>query len=241
MLNGNPAARLLDILMELRDQSRAVNTFTVWETVLKTEGNLALTHERLARLMRLSDETYEAMIERFPKQERPTNTWKRTLDNAFREQNMLSAFHTFIDHIDDTALDHLTAAVDLLDSKNPTTLDPSEIETFIDELNALISEAMNGEFEQKVKEYLVRSLRAVVTALQEYRLSGSIPVTASIEQTLGHSFFDVDCRNALEKTSIGQKILKTLGHLASVATVGTPAVQLLMLSDTVKKALGVQG
>ena len=239
MLNGNPAARLLDILTELREQSRGANTFSVWATVFKTEGNIALTHERLARMMRLSDETYEAMIELFPKQTRPTTAWKNTLDKAFKSQNLLEGFHTFIDVITDTALDHLTAAVDLLEFKSQVTLNTADIEKFTDQLNSLISETINSEeLETKVKEYLVRSLRNILTALQEYRLSGSIPVTASIEQTFGHSIFDADYRSALENTSIGKKIVNSLGSLANAVTVATPAVQVLLLSETFRKVIG---
>lgn len=240
MLNGNPAARLHDILAELREQSRGANTFNVWATIFRTEGNIALTHERLARMMRLSDETYEAMIELFPKQIRPTTTWKNALDKAFRTQNMLESFHTFIDAVDDNAFDHLTSAVDLLESKNPITLNTGDIENFIDQLNSLISETMNSELEIKVKEYLVRSLRSIVTALQEYRLSGSIPVTASIEQAFGHCLFDADYHSALENTTIGKKIVNSLGILANAVTVAAPFVPLL-LPESFKQAIGMKG
>ncbi|MGY2365603.1 hypothetical protein ACW9IO_23875 [Pseudomonas azotoformans] len=240
MLNGNPAARLLDILIEARDQSRSENTLNVWGNIFKTNGNIALTYERLAKMMRLSEETYKVMLALFPKQSRPTSYWKSVLDKAFQQQNMLAGFHTFADNINDIAIDHLTSAVDLLDLKIPDPLSSADIDSHIEILNSLILEILEGDLELKVKEYLVRSLRSIVTALQEYRLSGKIPVTEAIEQALGHSFFDKEYFSALQTTDLGKKVLGALGDLANAVTVATPIVTLL-LTDSVRQTLGLQG
>ncbi len=239
MLNGNPAARLLDILIEARDQSRSENTLAVWGKLFKTSNNVALTYERLAKMMRLSEETHKVMLALFPKQSRPTYFWKSTLDKAFQQQNMLSGFHTFVDNINDTAIDHLTSAVDLLDLKIPDPISSADVDSHIETLNTLILEVLDSDLELKVKEYLVRSLRLIVTALQEYRLGGKIPVTDAIEQALGHSFFDKEYLSALQTTDIGKKVLGALGDLANAVTVATPIVTLL-LTETVRQTLGFQ-
>ncbi|MCP1466580.1 hypothetical protein [Pseudomonas sp. S3E17] len=237
MLNGNPAARLLEIILEAKDANKNANTLIVWEKILKSENNLALTHERLAKVIKLSEETCETVKSLFPRQIRPTDAWKNALDQAFAGQNMLANFNSFIDYIDNTAIDHLTAAVDLLESKQPTILSAEEIEDYTKKINELIAEILNSSLEEKVKEYMVRSLRKIVIALEEYRLAGSIPITNSIEQILGHGFFDKDYANALSNTKEGSKLMSILGGLADAVTVATPIVQML-LPESIRKLLG---
>lgn len=151
---------------------------------------------------------------------------------------MLANFNSFVDYIDDTTIDHLTSAVDLLESKQPATLSFEDIADYTKQITDLISDILDSPLEDKVKEYMVRSLRKIVIALEEYRLTGSIPVTNSIEQMLGHGFFDKDYANALTGTKEGSRLMNILGGLADAVTVATPFVQLL-LPDSVKKLLGV--
>lgn len=238
MQNGNPAARLLDVLNETLAVQKNIPTRQAWGQVLKSRDNQALMYDRLAKLMLLSEETSELVNSLFPRQLRATTAWKTALDTAFTSQNMHATIDSFQNHITNTAIDHLTSAVDLIDLKNPTILNANDIADFTQKLNDLISEVLNGEFEDKVQEYLVRSLRKVIIALDEYRLSGSIPVTTSIESMLGHSFFDRDYGNALNETETGSKILTILGGIADAVTVATPIAPLLF-SETVKKMLGV--
>lgn len=240
MQNGNPAARLLDVILEAMDMPASSTTRAAWSTILKSGSNQALMYERLGKVMQLSEETSHLIKELFPRQKRATDSWKATFDKAFAELSMNSVFINFQNSITHTAIDHLTSAVDLLESKNKTELSPGDIGVFIDTINDLISEVLNGEFEQKVKEYLARSLRKIVIALEEYRLTGSILVTDSIEQMLGHSFFDKEYSDSLQGTDLGKKILGALGDLANAVTVATPIVG-IFLTEAVKQTLGLQG
>lgn len=237
MQNGNPAARLLDVLLEAQDIDRIVTTRNAWAQILKCGSGSSLLYERLSKVMKLSDEAFSLVVELFPRQARAAATWKGALDSAFGVQNMNGQFDSFLGKISTTTIDHLTAAADLLDTKSPEKLTTSEISEFISSLNDLIEDALSGGFEVKVKEYLVRSIRKIVIALEEYRIGGAIPVTDSIEAMLGHSFFDNDYRSALHETDTGSKILNTLGGLADAITVVTPLAPYL-LSETAKKMLG---
>ncbi|TFH81817.1 hypothetical protein [Pseudomonas kribbensis] len=237
MQNGNPAARLLDLLLEAQAIDRSVTTRIAWAQILNTGNNAPLLYERLSKVMTLSDEAYSLVIELFPRQERAAAYWKSSVDTAFTVQNLNGQFDSFMVKISNTTIDYLTAAADLLDTKRPEKLSTNEISDFISALNELIEEVISGDFEAKVKEYVTRSIRKIVIALDEYRLGGTIPVTDSIEKMLGHSFFDSDYRSALYETDTGSRILNTLGGLADAITVATPIAPYL-LSETVKKMLG---
>jgi Mor family transcriptional regulator len=237
MQNGNPAARLLDVLLEAQDIDRSITTRIAWAQILDTGNNPPLLYERLSKVMTLSEEAYSLVIELFPRQARAAAAWKNALDAAFNAQNLSGQFETFFGKISTTTIDHLTAAADLLDTKTPDKLTTSKISEFISSLNELVEEVLSGDFEGKVKEYLARSIRKIVIALEEYRLGGTIPVTDSIEALLGHSFFDRDYGTALHETDTGSKILNTLGGLADAITVATPLAPYL-LSETAKKMLG---
>jgi hypothetical protein len=195
-----------------------------------------LTLERLSKVMNLSEETFLLVNELFPRQARGSLTWKTSLDKGFLQQEMNGPFETFMTHISPTAIDHLTSAADLLDFKTPNKLTDTQIQDFIQSLNELIEEVLSGELEIKVAEYLVRYLRKIVVALEEYRLGGEIPVTSSIDALIGHSAFDSSYRSAISETTIGSKILNILGGIADAVTVATPVVPLL-LTESVKKMI----
>lgn len=238
MKNGNPAVRLLDVLIQAKEIDRNTATRHAWDQILNTGGSLSLLHERLSKVMNLSEETFALVNELFPRQLRATSTWKIAVDSAFSSQNINGVFESFLQKITETAIDHLTSAADLLELKIPSRLTKSQISDFISSLNELIEEVLSGDLEDKVKEYLARSLRKIVIALEEYRIGGEIPVTTSIESLLGHSAFDGAYRNALNETDIGARILNLLGGLADAVTVVTPLVPLL-LTESVKKMIGV--
>lgn len=240
MQNGNPAARLLDVIAEAMETTASASTRNAWSLILNTGGNQALMYERLGKLMQLSEETSFLMNELFPRQKRATESWKTTFDLAFLNISMDSQFVNFQNAITDTAIDHLTSAVDLLASKNKPELSADDIDAFVDTLNSLIYEALNSDFEPKVKECIVRSLRKIVVSLEEYRLTGSILVVDSIEQMLGHGSFDKEYLASLKDTDLGKKILGALGDLANVVTVATPFIG-FFLTETVKQTLGAQG
>ncbi|MGY2277458.1 hypothetical protein ACW9H0_07470 [Pseudomonas monsensis] len=238
MENGNPAARLLDILIEAQGIVRTTSTRKAWAQILRAGDSAALTHERLSKVMNLSEETFSLVNELFPRQARGSLAWKTSLDNGFINQEMNGPFESFIAHITPTAIDHLTSAADLLDFKAPNKLTDAQIQDFINSLNELIAEVLSGELEAKVTEYLVRSLRRIVVALEEYRLGGEIPVTSSIDALIGHSAFDSGYRAAISETTIGSKILNTLGGIADAVTVATPVVPLLLTESFKKMIVG---
>lgn len=238
MLNGNPASRLLDVITAARKIPSTTSTLKAWAQLFDSGDDVALMYERIACLMRLTRETFASMNELFPRQENATKKWKRSIDSAFKQQNLLGTFESFTAQIDDNAIDHLIAAADLLESKNPIILSSEEIINYTNQINSLVSEVLAGELEEKVKEFLVRSLQKILLAIQEYRLSGAIPVTDAIDQMVGRSFHDKSYYESLQKTKIGEKIRVVLADLANAVTVSTPAVQAL-LAATAKTSLGV--
>lgn len=238
MENGNPASRLLDVLIEAQGISRTITTRQAWTKILDAGKSTALMHERLSKVMNLSEETFQLVNELFPRQARASQTWKTALDTGFLNQEMNGQFESFIAHVSSTAIDHLTSAAELLEFKSPSKLTSLQIQEFIKSLNELVEEVLSGDLEIKVREYLARSLRKIVTALEEYRLGGEIPIISSIDALLGHSAFDSDYRSAISETTVGSKILNILGGIADAVTVATPMVPLL-LTESFKKMIGV--
>lgn len=236
MENGNPASRLLDILIEAQGVSKAIPCREAWARILDAGNNAALMHERLSKVMNLSEEAFQLVNELFPRQVRATQAWKTAFDTGFLHQEMNGQFDTFMRHISSTAIDHLTSAADLLEFKAPNKLTNQQIQEFTKSLNELIEEVLSGDLEIKVREYLARSLRKIVTALEEYRLGGEIPVISSMDALFGHSVFDSNYRSAISETTVGSKILNVLGGIADAVTVATPVVPLL-LTESFKKVI----
>ena len=82
----------------------------------------------------------------------------------------------------------------------------------------------------EVKRYLARNVRRILTSIEEYKLTGALPLLDAIDTTLGHMHIDAEYKSFLRDTELGKKLLDTLASMANVVTV---AVGIPQLSATI--------
>ncbi|MDR9497767.1 MAG: hypothetical protein RI556_01220 [Hydrogenovibrio sp.] len=235
MIADNPAARLLAILTDGHKHQRNAKCRDVWYKLLEVEpGEDALLMSRLGKVMELPDQVIRKIEEEFPNQTNTYAHWSSRVNKAFFQQNLNGEWKSFIELVDTHSLNYLSLSADLIQTKSPTTLlDNGTLEELNKKVFALFDELMNGDFDQEFKEYLGRALQRIGVAIQEYRISGALPVVEAIEATFGHAVLNEDYRKELS-SEFGQKVVSTLSAVASSVTIalGLPqlpqAIQLLI-------------
>jgi hypothetical protein len=223
----NPAARLLTILEKGRKCTPTTNCRAVWDELLQAQGNSAVLMARLGKLMELPQLAILALKEEFPEQGDTWSHWESQVSAGFMVQNMHANWDSFISHIDDHTLRYLAMASSLLQAKaNTKQIAEADLVSVRETLDAILVEVMSTELPGEVKRYLVRNLRNIVTSIDEYRLTGALPLLDAVETTLGHAAVDMQYRSFLSDTELGKRLLETLGSMANVVTVAVGLPQL---------------
>lgn len=222
MQTDNPAGRLLHILENGRKEGCHISCKSVWFQLLEVEGgNLSLLMSRLGKVMELPEQIIKQTQYHYPDQNNIHEHWTEKVNTAFSMQNLNGTWDTFNDHIDDHTIRYLRMSVGMLDAKeNTQILQEDKLFEIREKINDLLTEILEDEnIDKNFKKYIVDYLRKITLAIEEYKISGATPIVESIEQMLGHSFIDVDYKENLFKTEIGNKITTTLEVVASVVTI----------------------
>ena len=96
------------------------------------------------------------------------------------------------------------------------------------------SSVLQSDSDSELKKYIIHHLRQILIAIDEYKITGALPILDAIESTIGHAYLDKKYYSFLKDTDIGKQIVVTLGVAANLVTiaVGIPAITqgILMLA-----------
>ncbi len=223
----NPAERLLSLLRTCKGISQDMNCRKAWHQVLGTERNEALMMSRLGKVMELPHVTVQALQDSFPNRQATWSHWSHQVTNAFVSQNLQQNWSTFISNIDDHSMNYLQMSADLLQSKATTTLlENDALKSIRNNLDSLYQETLGASINDEVKKYLIRYLRKLLVSLDEYRITGALPILESVETMLGHVHIDQSYKSFLKDTELGKKVLDSLASMANLVTVAVGLPQL---------------
>lgn len=231
MHSDNPAARLLKILEEGKNIPSATNCRSSWQNILNvSQEEPALLMSRLGKVMKLPDLIIREIKDNYPNQANSHSHWSAKVNTAFMQQNLNGTWKEFIAHIDAHTISYLSMSADLLDMKASTQLmNDEEIKNIRVKIDELLNEAIDLTLDPDFKLYIVRYLNKIITAIDEYQISGAIPISEAIEGAFGHAFVDENYRSNMSETEFGSKVVSVLGAVAAVVTI---AVGLPQLPDT---------
>jgi len=223
----NPAARLLNILDNGSKFSTHESCRLVWQRLLEVDNNNPMLMSRLGKVMELPELIIIAIKEQYPNQLNTWSHWETQINLGFMSQNLNGKWETFIQHIDPHSITYLHLASDLLQAKSNTKLMPNEeLVSLRDKLQEIYNQVMTAEVNDEIKKYLARNLRKLINSIDEYKLTGALPLLDSIEATIGHIHIDTQYRSFLKDSELGQRLLETLGAMANVVTVAVGIPQL---------------
>jgi hypothetical protein len=135
-------------------------------------------------------------------------------------QNMHGEWQSFISNIDTYTLTYLKMTSSMLQAKvNAKLLTGTDLVSIRGKLDAILVEVLASDLPDEVKKYLVRNLQKIVGSIDEYKLTGALPLLDAVETTFGHAAVDKQYHPFLTDTELGKRLLDTLGALANVVTV----------------------
>lgn len=181
--------------------------------------------------MELPEATILALKEHFPLQSNSWAHWESQVNGAFMSQNLNSEWGTFIDRIDVHSINYLQMSADLLQTKaNTKSIIGDDIDVLREKLNQILSEIIQSDISSDVKKFVARNIRKIIVSIDEYKLTGALPILDAIDATIGHAQVDKSYMSFLRDSELGGKLLDTLAAAANVVTV---AVGLPQLSHTI--------
>ena len=223
----NPAARLLSILERGKTKAPETNCRAVWEELLEAKDDSPLLMARLGKVMELPRLAITSLKEEFPQQGDMWSHWESQVNAAFMVQNMHANWDSFINHVDAHTLTYLRMASSLLQAKaNTKLIADADLVTVRETLSAILVEVLASDLPDEVKKYVVRNLRKIVDSIDEYKLTGALPLLDAVETTLGHAAVDKQYKTFLTSTELGKRLLDTLASMANVVTVAVGLPQL---------------
>jgi hypothetical protein len=223
----NPAARLLEILEMGKKYSKGQNCRFVWNEILSGGDDNAILMTRLGMVMALPSQAVQALKDNFPQRHKAWEHWPAQVNAGFMHQNLQGEWKSFSDHIDPHTINYLHLAVELLEAKSNTkTIVDEEIKSVRLKLQSVYDEVIAGDIESDLKKTLIRYLRKIIVCIDEYFLTGALPILEAADTVFGHAFVDEKYRSFLFDEELGKKILDTVAATANVVAIATGLPQL---------------
>lgn len=228
MIGDNPAARLLAILEEGMKHPQKESCRRVWQQLLGVDNSSeALLIARLGKVMELPNQTVEILRRGFPNQSTTYEHWAKQIGKGFSLQNLDSEWHSFRAHIDQHTLTYLRLTADLINTKEPSqALEEKTIVSLRERVNNLLAEALAWDVDEDVRKFAVRILQRLLVALDEYTISGAVPLMDAVEIAFGHANFDIKYRERVTSSTFGEKFVQFLSAVAASVTIVLGAPQL---------------
>lgn len=230
MSHDNPANRLLSILEAGWLENKKVVCREVWGKLLDATGDSALLMSRMGKLMELPALIIESLRESYPGRKNSWTHWVTQVRKAFEAQNLDGPWETFINHIDDMSLNLLRLSSELIEAKSPqNNLSEEDLAGLRLKLTELTEDILASDLDHDLKKYLVRALRRLVNAIDEYQITGGAEIVDAVEATIGHAIVSPTYRDFLKDKDLGAKFVTTLSLMANAVTVA-PALKELASS-----------
>lgn len=224
----NPAARLLSIIENGKKIDANFNCRAAWQNLLSVgNNNNPLLMSRLGKVMELPELIINALKEMFPLQGNTWSHWEAQVNSGFMSQDLNASWNSFIGKIDSHSITYLKLASDLLQAKSNTKiLADDQLKDVRARLFELHEDIVSRDLDEDVKKYLSRYIKKILVSIDEYKITGALPLLETIETTVGHAHLHPGYKNFLTDTELGKKLLDTLASMANVVTVAVGVPQL---------------
>ncbi|WP_217517439.1 hypothetical protein [Vibrio metschnikovii] len=229
MFKDNSAARLLAILEQAKSLNPETNSQSAWMRIFELKGNTPLVESillsKLGKVMLLPDEVKKNIEQYYPEHVDALSHTLRQIQIAFMNQNLDDKWGKFIQNIDQHCISTLSMTAALLESKFRTKLiDESKLNVFRDKVRSLLDDIIHSDLSIEFIQFITQYLQKILSSIDNYLISGAMPILEAVESTLGHAVLDLKFRDELKNTETGSKIQCTLADLADIVTVATGAL-----------------
>jgi hypothetical protein len=228
MIVDNPAARLLDILKTGKAHQDNESCKDVWLQILNVEpGDNPLLWARISQVMALPNDIAEEMREHYPDEAQMVAHWRGQVNKAFATLSLSASWQSFNQHIDVHTINYLSTTAKLLQyAIKIKPIVKEDLAGAREKVDEALKEVINSSADDDIKLTLSRYLRAILTAIDEYFITGALPIIDAINSTFGNVVIDPKYREFLKSDPLGQKVANTISLVANVVTIAVSLPQL---------------
>ncbi|MBO9740443.1 hypothetical protein J7432_15870 [Xanthomonas axonopodis pv. begoniae] len=230
-MNNSATNHLLKIVIAARDLRVNASFAEGWKRIFGEAETLEI-HRKIGLLYRLIDAAAQEVLAADPDQSEAINHWKSQLYtglSAAATKNWME-FHA---HIDSHTINYLgmqSTVVQLTNGGNE--LDYEELMRAKSLLLEAIEEIKKSELSTQAKVAVIRRLRALIAAIDDYSLTGSEEVLDQFKSGI----YDFATSKEIREKGLGEKFSQAAEVLANIVTsvtglqqLAAPTLQLLGL------------
>lgn len=226
MANDNAASRLFELLSQAKSIDQNMQSARAWRRLLRTDDS-SLLLSRLGKMIALPEEISAALSNSTDTSPAVVGHISRQFYTAFSSHGFENKWEIFVARIDSHMLNYLTLASTLLETQAKTRrLEDSELDELRAEFQDLLERTRTSELPPRLKSYVVSQLHSLISALDNYFITGAEPILDRIEATIGHAHIDSEYKGFLKDHELGKSLLDCLGAAANVVTVAVGIPQL---------------
>ena len=223
----NPARRLLIILENGKDLSHPLTCEQAWSQLLETEDNTSLLLARLGKLMLLPADILRTMHDLYPENVDVTQYWHKKVCHMLVNLNLEDQWVNSIRKIDDNSMTQLKMTAMLLDQKlQRNSLDKESIANTRSIFQDIHDELIDSDIAQELKIFVLRKLRDIIVSIDEYKLTGLMPILDAVDSSIGHCVTNSAYKEFISDTPLGKRLAAALTATADSITIATglPAI-----------------
>ena len=236
MATDNAASRLRELLGKAKAIDQNTASVHAWEQLLQVKKNPALLLSRLGKLIALPEEISATLSNSVDTMPGVVNHISNQFYAAFSAHKFGEKWEGFVSRIDDHMMNYLALASTLLETQVKTNrLEENEIDELRKNFVELLDKVRASELSPRLKSYVARQLHDLISALDDYFITGAEPILERVEATIGHAYIDTEYKGFLKDHELGKSLLECLGAAANLVTVAVGIPQLAQMIQLLQR------
>lgn len=229
METDNAASRLLALLSEAKKIDPTTTSSNAWRKLLRTKDP-SLLLSRLGKMIALPEEISSTLSNSVNTSPEVLSHISRQFYSAFSAHKFSEKWESFSRQIDAHIINYLELASTLLETQAKTKrLEDGELEELRRGFTELLERTRSSDLSPRIKAYVTRQLHELISALDDYFITGAEPILERIEAAVGHAHIDAEYNGFLKDSELGKSLLNCLAAAANVVTVAVGIPQLTNL------------
>lgn len=230
MAHDNAASRLLELLVKAKSIDPNTQSINAWGQLLSTRKNPALLLSRMGKMLALPEKIATTLANSVETNPGVVQHISNQFYAAFTTHKFTDKWEVFLSHIDAHTTNYLALASTLLETQIKTKrLEEDELKKLRESFVGLLENVRLSDLPPRLKSYVVLQLHDLISALDDYFITGAEPILERIEATIGHAYIDNEYESFLKDHELGKSLLDSLGAAANLVTVAVGIPQLAQI------------
>lgn len=230
MAHDNAASRLLTLLAKAKGVDPSTPSVRAWEQLLDAKNNPALLLSRIGKTIALPEQISTTLSNSVGTPPEMLQHISQQFYLAFVSHKFNEKWGEFIGRIDTHIINYLGLASTLLETQAKTKqLGTDEIVNLRTGFATVLDQVRVADIPPRLKSYVVSQLHDLISALDDYFITGAEPILERVEATIGHAYIDAEYKSFLTNHGLGKSLLDCLGAAANLVTVAVGIPQMTQL------------